>query len=73
MKPKKLTLSAFGPYAGEQALDMELLGEHGLYAITGETGAYRFTVPDGIYARLYRLQFRGSDADTAGLSARAGF
>ncbi len=30
-------------------------------------------VPDGIYARLYRLQFRESDADTAGLSARAGF
>ena len=39
MKPIKLTMSAFGPYAGKQELDMSQLGETGLYAITGETGA----------------------------------
>ena len=37
MKPIKLTMSAFGPYAGKQELDMTRLGETGLYAITGET------------------------------------
>ena len=35
MKPKKLVISAFGPYAGESTIDFEKLGEHGLYLITG--------------------------------------
>ena len=34
MRPLKLTLSAFGPYAGETAVDFESLGESGLYLIT---------------------------------------
>ena len=38
MRPLKLTISAFGPYAGETVLDFEQLGEKGLYLITGETG-----------------------------------
>ena len=29
MKPKKLVISAFGPYAGENTVDFERLGEHG--------------------------------------------
>ena len=36
MKPKKLVISAFGPYAGESTIDFEKLGEHGLYLITGK-------------------------------------
>ena len=39
MRPKKLKLSAFGPYAGCEELDMERLGTGGLYLITGDTGA----------------------------------
>ena len=35
MKPEKLVISAFGPYAGENTIDFEQLGEHGLYLITG--------------------------------------
>ena len=38
MRPLKLTMSAFGPYAGETVVELEKLGEEGLYLITGDTG-----------------------------------
>ena len=34
MRPLQLTVSAFGPYAGETAIDFTALGEAGLYLIT---------------------------------------
>ena len=39
MRPVKLTVSAFGPYAAEVSVDFEKLGEEGLYLICGDTGA----------------------------------
>ena len=39
MRPRKLTLSAFGPYAGRVEVDLEKLGEQVLYLITAHTGA----------------------------------
>lgn len=39
MRPQVLTVSAFGPYAGEITIDFERLGTQGLYLITGDTGA----------------------------------
>ena len=44
MKPKKLVISAFGPYGEKTVVDFEKLGEKGLYLITGDTGAGKTTL-----------------------------
>ena len=38
MRPLKLTISAFGPYAGCEVIEFGKLGDRGLYLITGDTG-----------------------------------
>lgn len=53
MRPEKLTMCAFGPYAGKVEVPFSQFGTHGIYLITGDTGAGKTTIFDGIVFALY--------------------
>ena len=53
MRPLKLTMRAFGPYAGETTIDFDKLDGRHLFLICGPTGAGKTTILDAMCYALY--------------------
>ncbi|GAB3205434.1 SMC family ATPase [Marinactinospora endophytica] len=53
MKLHRLTMQAFGPFAGTETVDFDALGEAGLFLIHGPTGAGKTSVLDAVCFALY--------------------
>lgn len=53
MRPNKLIMTGFGPYAHTTEVNLDELGESGLYLISGNTGAGKTTIFDAITFALF--------------------
>jgi len=53
VKPLRLVMQAFGPYADRQEIDFRQLGKRSLFLIHGQTGAGKTSILDAICFALY--------------------
>ncbi len=53
MRIHRLTVSAFGPFAGTEEVDFDRLSAHGLFLLNGPTGAGKTSVLDAVCFALY--------------------
>ena len=70
MRPERLRISAFGPYAGEEDVDFSILENHMLFLICGPTGAGKSTILD---AMCYALYGKTSGAVRSGEDLRSNY
>ncbi|HYK75257.1 MAG TPA: AAA family ATPase, partial [Pseudoneobacillus sp.] len=70
MKPLRLTLQAFGPYAGKETIDFSQLGNRTMFVISGKTGSGKTTIFDGI---SYAIYGKASGEDRNGPELRSQF
>ncbi len=73
MRPLRVAMQAFGPYAGDQLLDFADLRGAGFFLITGPTGSGKTTVLDAMSFALYGVTSSGpeSDGGRSGASMRS--
>ncbi|MFJ8256604.1 AAA family ATPase [Peribacillus asahii] len=70
MKPLKLTMQAFGPYANCETIDFTELANRTMFVISGKTGAGKTTIFDGISFAIYG---KASGEDRNGADLRSQF
>ncbi|MEK5174548.1 AAA family ATPase [Heyndrickxia sp. FSL W8-0496] len=70
MKPLKLMMQAFGPYAEKEIIDFTKLGNRKMFVISGKTGAGKTTIFDGISFAIYG---KASGEDRNGSDLRSQF
>ncbi|WP_226641741.1 SbcC/MukB-like Walker B domain-containing protein [Mesobacillus subterraneus] len=70
MKPLKLTMQAFGPYAGSETIDFKQLENRTMFVISGKTGSGKTTIFDGI---SYAIYGKASGEDRNGPDLRSQF
>ena len=70
MRPLKLTMQAFGPYAGAEEIDFTKLDNRTMFVISGKTGSGKTTIFDGI---SYAIYGKASGEDRNGQDLRSQF
>ena len=53
MRLHRLELTAFGPFAGTETVDLDALGADGLFLVQGDTGAGKTTLLDAVAFALF--------------------
>ncbi|MBM7691766.1 exonuclease SbcC [Peribacillus deserti] len=70
MKPLKITMQAFGPYAEKEEIDFSSLGSRTMFVISGKTGSGKTTIFDGLSFAIYG---KASGEDRSGQELRSQF
>lgn len=70
MRPLQLIMTAFGPYKQREVIDFSNLGDHRIFAISGNTGAGKTTIFDAICYVLYGEASGEERSDTSMLRSQ---
>ncbi|WP_270344322.1 AAA family ATPase [Bacillus mobilis] len=70
MRPIQLIMTAFGPYKQKEVIDFNDLGDHRIFAISGNTGAGKTTIFDAICYVLYGEASGEERSDTSMLRSQ---